>query len=260
MSTSKPIAKLTRKQLEQALDTVPVSSVLGARAARELTPKQRKFAMEVAKGAKGAEAYRKAYNTTGKPKTHGDHASRLKARASIQAEIDAYRLALEAAEYRTPAALRALVVQTLTQTLLDGDVAPAVRVQAARVLGTVTEVAAFTERREVRTVNDTAQAREALLDEIRDLMRTVDMPATADADSLMAELAPESVAADPHPDPAPHDGDATHHGDRHSTPHTQSQIPDEPPTPSDCEHPPVDGTENTIGGDMAPTDFGKIAS
>jgi len=151
--------------------------------------------------------------------------------------------------------LRALVVQTLTQTLLDGDVAPAVRVQAARVLGTVTEVAAFTERREVRTVNDTAQAREALLDEIRDLMRTVDMPATADADSLLAELAPESAPADPHPGPPPHDGEATHHGDRHSTPHTQSQISSgDAPTPSDGEHPPVDGTENTIGGDMAPTE------
>jgi len=236
----KDIPKLSRAQINKALDTVPVSSILGKHATRELTPKQRRFALEIAKGAKGAEAYRKVYSDKGKAKTQGDDASRLKRHPGVSAEIEAYRAALEAAEYRTPAALRALVIQTLTQTLLDGDVAPAVRVQAAKILGTVTEVAAFTARSEVRTVNDSATAREELLNEIKDLMRTVDMPSGAsDAEALLSELG----AADTHQAGTPRDAIATHHGDVHTNPPIQSEnVLEVDPTPSDGEAPRVDGT------------------
>jgi glutamate/tyrosine decarboxylase-like PLP-dependent enzyme len=147
------ISKLSRKQITELLDQVPHANVLGSDVSRELTPQQKKFALEVAKGARGAEAYRRAYNNKGgKKKTQGDGASRLKKHPGVAAEIEAYKVALAAQEYRTPAALRSLVIQTLTQTLIDADTPPAVRVQAARVLGTVTEVAAFTERKEIRGV------------------------------------------------------------------------------------------------------------
>ena len=97
--------------------------------------------------------------------------------------------------------------------------------------------------RSVRTINDSAAAREALLTEIKDLMRTVEMPAAADADSLLAELASDSKAAAPHPVATPPDAIATHRSELHSTPHTRSENSEESPTPLDGEDPPADGTE-----------------
>jgi hypothetical protein len=237
--------KLSRTEINKLLDTVPQAAILGKHAKTKLTPKQRKFALEIAKGAKGAEAYRRVYSDRGKAKTQGDHASRLKQHAGVAAEIEAYRLALEAAEYRTPAALRALVVQSLVQVLIDPESSHSARTNAARVLGTVTEVAAFTERREVRTVNDSSAAREQLLNEIKDLMRTVDVASTdVSAHTLLAELA----GTEPHPPATTPSVDVTHHGDIHSTPHTQPQNSDDVKiaTYSQVIHredPPVDGTK-----------------
>jgi hypothetical protein len=113
--------KLTRAQITEALDTVPVSHILGKTVSRELTAKQKAFALEVARGSTGAAAYRKAYNTKANPKTQGDHASRLKGDNRIKAEIEAYGLAIEAAKHRTPEGLRELVIQSLVQVLIDPD-------------------------------------------------------------------------------------------------------------------------------------------
>ena len=142
------------------------------------------------------------------------------------------------------------MIQSLTETLLDADTPPAVRVQAAKVLGTVTEVAAFTERREVTRIDNSQAARDKLLNEIKDMMRTVEMPAGADADSLLAELA----GPDPHRDPPPRTDEPTHHGDVHTIPHTESQSEGGVEKKSniaflaDIEDPPVDGTEVKNGG------------
>jgi len=241
---------MRRSDIAKALETIPDKALLGA-GASELTAKQRKFAREVAMGAKGAEAYRRAYNVkTANKKSHGDTASVLKQHPGIAREIEAYQVALAAQEYRTPAALRSLVIQSLTETLLDADTPPAVKVQAAKVLGTVTEVAAFTERREVTRIDNSQAARDKLLHEIKDMMRTVEMPAGADADSLLAELA----GPDPHRDPPPQIDEPTHHGDVHTIPHTESQSEGGVEKKSniafsaDIEDPPVDGTEVKNGG------------
>jgi hypothetical protein len=146
--------------------------------------------------------------------------------------------------------LRSLVIQSLTETLLSDDTPPAVKVQAAKVLGTVTEVAAFTERREVTRIDNSQAAKDKLLNEIKDMLRTVEMPAGADADSLLAELA----GPDPHRDPPPQIDEPTHHGDVHTIPHTGSQSEGGVEKKSniaflaDIEDPPVDGTEVKNGG------------
>lgn len=129
--------------------------------------------------------------------------------ARIQKEIDAYALALEAEKHRSPAALRSLVIQTLTQVLIDPDTKPAVRINAAKVLGTVTEVAAFTERKEVRTITSSDDARARVMQELRGLLTSGATDATViEADSLLQELTgaaletqePEAQTP-PHPDP-----------------------------------------------------------
>jgi len=183
--------KLTRKQVKEALQTVPIDQILSVPG--ELTHKQREFARLVAMGKTGAEAYRVAYNAKGKPKTVGNHASDLKKHEGIAREIEAYRLANEAAKYRTPQQLRELVIHSLVKIAIDEDVKAATRVQAAKVLGTVTEVAAFTERREVKHVQSSEDARAALMAKLREVMNAgaVDVESRT-ADSLLAEITGEA--------------------------------------------------------------------
>ncbi len=209
--------KLSRKALAEGLKTVPISHILGADVSRQLTAKQRKFAHEVAKGSTKADAYRSAYNVTSR-RTMAGEPYRLAADPRIAREVEAYELALESAKLRSPAALRSLVIQSLTQILIDPDTKPAVRINAAKVLGTVTEVAAFTERKEVRTISSSEDARARVMQELRALVSNGAEDATViEADSLLQELtgepadkfnaspAVETAEPDaqtpPHPDP-----------------------------------------------------------
>jgi hypothetical protein len=252
MNTSKTPSKLTRAQVSQALDSVPVSHLLGKSATRELTGKQKRFALEVAKGSSGAEAYRTAYNTKALPKTQGNQAHKLKARPDISAEIEAYKLALESETYRTPAGLRSLIIQSLVQTIIDPDTPPAVRVQAAKVAGQITEVAAFTERKEVRTITSSEDARAKIMQELKQLTSAdvQDVTVNDDADSLLAELA-ISVDDETHPHPTHQDGDEESRTNTHTIPHERSSSeldPQERSAPdsifSDPEDPPP-STEET---------------
>ena len=242
MKDTKPPKKLTRAQVTEALDSVPVSHILGKGVSRELTGKQKAFALEVAKGSTGAAAYRKAYNTKALPKTQGNQAHKLKARPDISAEIEAYELALEGAKHRNPAALRELVIQSLVKVIIDPEAKPSQITAAAKVLGTVTEVAAFTERKEVRTITSSEDARAAIMSQLRELSNAgaVDVEALeTDAESLMAELAADSGAGDTHPTPTTPNKEKESLTYTHTIPHEQSQIsPDETPPPSSEETPP----------------------
>jgi hypothetical protein len=247
MKTTNNPAKLSRAQIVEGLDTVPVSHILGKGVSRELTGKQKAFAMEVAKGSTGAGAYRKAYNAKGKPKTVGDHASRLKGDDRIRAEIEAYSLAIEAAKHRNPAALRELVIQSLVQVIIDPESKPGQITAAAKVLGTVTEVAAFTQRSEVKTITSSEDARAAIMAQLRQLTnaQAVDVEAIdADADSLMSELANPAPDAT-HPPPTPQIEEEESPLYLHTIPHerTPSEVdpheqPPSIPTPSSSETPP----------------------
>ncbi len=224
---------------------MPTESLFSPAVSRELTGKQKRFAREIALGATGAGAYRKAYDSKGKPKTVGDHASRLKADARIQAEVEAIKRAIAAQEYQTPAALRALVIQSLVQVITDPDSQPGQITAAAKVLGTVTEVAAFTERKEVRTITSSEDARAKIMQELKQLANAeaVDVTAIdADADSLLAELSADagnSVETETHPPPDPHFDEQESRGTLHTIPHEQPQnFPDQDPTPSPQEDPP----------------------
>jgi hypothetical protein len=180
--------KLDRKQLAQAVETMPLDSILGKGANKSLTPKMRRFAREVAQGATKADAYRRAYPNAKSNYTITNKPYGLMRDERIKAEIEALQLAEQAQALQTPAQLRALVIQTLVQTAIDPDTKPAVRVQAAKVLGTVTEVAAFTERKEVRTISSSEDARAKVLAEIRQLMLGTDDATDIEATSLLAEL------------------------------------------------------------------------
>jgi len=175
--------KLSRKTLEKAAKELPPSAYLGKAVSDGLTTKQRNFARAVAMGATKADAFRASYDATSKH-TLTRHPYMLMRDERIQKEIDAYALAIEAAKHRTPAALRDLVIQGLVQVALAEDTKDSVRVQALKTLGTVTEVAAFTERKEVRSIT-------SVMSELRTLLTAQAQDATvieAEADSLLREL------------------------------------------------------------------------
>jgi len=219
---------LSRKAIREALDTTPIDQILGV-ADKGLTHKQKKFAKEIAKGATKADAYRKAYKADASKRTLACKPYELMRDERIQREIEAYQLAIQAAEHRTPTALRDLVIHSLVQTLIDPETGAAQRIQAAKVLGTVTEVAAFTDRKEVTTITSSQDARERVMRELRVLMNGDAEDATLiDADSLLAEL---------HPLPGATSVETESCAELHTTPH--EQIPSlSDPTPSSEEDPP----------------------
>lgn len=169
--------KLTRKTIAEGLQTIPVDHLLLGASTRQLTAKQRKFAEQVALGRPAAKAYRETYDTKASPQNVGHQAHRLKADPKIAAQIDALRLAAEARKYATPAALRSLVIERLTAHAIDDTIQPAQRLRALELLGKITEVAAFTERREIVRTVDAAGAREALLESLRQALRATSIDA-----------------------------------------------------------------------------------
>lgn len=203
--------KLSRKTLEKAAKELPIQVILGKTVSDGLTTKQKNFAKAIAMGATKADAYRQAYKPDAKPSSLNNDPYRIASDPRIVREIEAYTLAIEAEKHRTPAALRSLVIRGLVEIALSDDAKDAVRLQALKTLGTVTEVAAFTERKEVRSITSSDDARARVMQELRGILTAQASDATvieADADSLLAELsvgAPEGNAepsADPpHPDP-----------------------------------------------------------
>ena len=103
------VKRLTRKQIAEGLEAVPLDVVLlGAAGAgsKALSPKDREFARQIALGESKASAYRKSRPSKAKPETQSRRGQELAKRGSIQAQIEAFKLAIEAQKYATPAHLR----------------------------------------------------------------------------------------------------------------------------------------------------------
>lgn len=188
----------------------------------------------------GADAYRAAYDTKASPKTVGDNASRLKADVRIQAEILALEHAKQVAALHTAEALRSLTISTLTSALIDPDVKMATKIQAAKILGQVTEVAAFTERKEITHVRDSGAIRDQIMSQLKTMMLASDDAETIDADSLLEELA----GAEPHPEGTPPNAERDSDSHMHTNPLKQSpensdlsQSSEDPPLPSEIDTP-----------------------
>jgi hypothetical protein len=198
---------MKRAQVREALEQVPIDQILGVKG--KLTHKQKTFARLVAQGETGAGAMRKAYNvTTQRAKTVGNNASMLKKHKGIAREIEAIQLAESAKAYHTPEHLRSLVIHSLVKVITDPESKAGQITAAAKVLGTVTEVSAFTERKVVEHITSSTDARAQLLDKLRTLVHgTVTDVSVKDADSLLAELEPAPLADAPaaQADPPPPD-------------------------------------------------------
>jgi hypothetical protein len=186
-------AKLTKKQIQEGLNDVPMDVLLLGHRSSSLTSKQKAFAKNVALGDTGAEAYRKAYNTKAKPKTVGDEAGKLKKNPVIATEIEAIKEAIEFNKSHSTAQLRALVVSQLTKEALNGENPPASRLTALKALGEVAGVDAFIHRTETKVIRDSDSARTELMEQLKKIMgdnlRTIDQEDDTDARELLAEIA-----------------------------------------------------------------------
>jgi len=229
--------RLTRKQVQEGLDTVPISYLVGA-SSKGLTSKQKAFAREVAMGATGAGAYRKVYSDKAKPKTAGNAASLMKQHSGISLEIEAIKRAQDAEHIKNPAALRLLVINTLVELATNPDTKDAVRLQAVKVLGGVTEVAAFTERKETRVITSSTDARAEIMAELRALSNANAIDVESEAADLLGEL--KNAQADTHPSPTPTCDESGAIASIHTIPHEPPLINSnsDDPTPSNGEDPP----------------------
>lgn len=184
--------RLTRAQIAEGLESVPLDTILlGTRTETRLTAKQKAFARSLALGNSKAQAYRETYSDKGTKKTQAATGWKMAQRPDIVQIKEAYELAIEAAKQRTPAQLRELVIHQLTQHALDTEVPPAQRIQALKLLGTVSEVAAFTERKEVTQVKRSEDVRAALMEKLRAITGSAvegEIVDAHDADSLLEEI------------------------------------------------------------------------
>jgi len=199
------MARYNRKQIAEALDQIPVESLLMGSARRELTAKQKQFARLIAEGHTGADAYRKTYNTKATPQRVGNEAYKQKRNPQIANEINRQELLKQVREQQTPAQLRATVIERLQLEATDESNPPSARIRALELLGKVTEVAAFTERREQTVIHSSEAIKQQLMERLRSLTAIDITPIEAlntqdDAQTLLAELNAAEDATASHSD------------------------------------------------------------
>jgi hypothetical protein len=201
------VKRLSRKEVKEALKQIPMEQILigqGETKETRLTHKELRFAEEIAKGASKAEAYRRSRETRAKPATASRRGQALMKDDAIVAQVEAFRLAMEAERLRTPAQLRALTIQKLTEGALDKSFPPAQRIKCLELLGKITEVALFTERREIIKTVDSSQIREKLIQSLSALAKKGATDVNyKDGESLLAELTKGPEVIEP-AEPASH--------------------------------------------------------
>jgi hypothetical protein len=194
--------KLTKREIQEGLELIPMDRLLlGNSQEVRLTAKQKKFAEELAKGNTKAGAYRTAYNTKSKPANQASDAQKIAKNPHIIELANRITLALEAAKYQTPAHIRALTIHELTKHAISEETAPAQRIKALELLGKITEVALFTERRETVVTTDSTAARAKLMAAMKlaiNNSQAIDAEYTS-ADDLLAELAGDAPSDDIQP-------------------------------------------------------------
>jgi len=194
------MAKISKREIREGLEQIPIEQILlGSTNTRELTHKQKEFAKQVALGKPKTQAYRIAYDTKGKKSTQAVNAHKVANNDNVKLMIEAYSRAFEAREYQKPERLRELVIHQLTEMALNPEVKDAQRIRSLELLGKVSEVGAFTERKETRVIHESSKIKERLLEQLKTIIN-VDATEVDDGESLLRELSgSDQVAAKSEP-------------------------------------------------------------
>jgi hypothetical protein len=227
--------KLTRKEISEGLEQIPINQILlgSNQAGITLTKKQKAFAEEVVKTGNKTAAYKKTYKHRGKQTTAQRNAQVVATNSKVQTYIQALEQAKEAETYLLPARLRTIAIHRLTGLALNEAIPPAQQLKALELIGKMTEVALFTERRELIQTTDSSTIREQLLNSIRLAISSegAEDVEAVEIDSLMAEISGAVIDSDPSPDTELLDGDLD------AAPDALSQSLDAQPEPESSPDP-----------------------
>ena len=242
--------KLTRKQIKEGLEAMPIDTLLLG-SPKTLTKKQKAFAEALAKTGNKAEAYRQAYNTHSSPKIQSQEGQALAKNPIISMQVEAIKLSLEAEKYLLPSHLRALTIQKLTEKAIDPDVNHAQQIKALELLGKITEVALFTERKEITTNDSSAKAKDRLINTLAQAIRsskTISIDKKQEAESLLNEITGGSLA-----NPNPETIESQDHllNDTEAEAFQDTETPPDPMTPNSDKI--EDALSHTIPDNQSPT-------
>ena len=238
------MAKITKREIREGLEQIPIEQILlGSANSRELTHKQKTFAKQVALGKPKTVAYRIAYDTKAKKPTQATEAHKVANNPNVSNMIEAYSRAFEAREYQKPERLRELVIHQLTELALNPEVKDAQRIRSLELLGKVSEVGAFVDRKETRVIHESSKIKERLLDQLKTIIN-VDASEIDEGESLLRELSgSEPQTEDPTTTRPPKNNHAEHGNYIHSIPNTQSASPNTS-EPTDSEKTPLQATDS----------------
>jgi len=185
--------KINRAQIREALDQLPIEEILLGNKAEPntLTHKQKAFAEEIAKGSTKAGAYKKAYQSKGTTHTRSREASKLLDNPQVSTHVDQIKLAIEAQKYLFPAHLRALAIQQLTEKALDPSIPPAIQVRCLELIGKMSDVALFQERKEIQHTATTSEAKSKLISSLAEAIRSsrsLSVDRKKDAEDLLRDI------------------------------------------------------------------------
>ena len=181
------LKRLTRKQIREQIEATPVEEILHV-PVRSLTTKQKAYCKQVAQGKPKSKAYRDAYQSGGNPKTIGEQVNRMNENPRICLEIEAQKRAIEFETAYSAKQLKSIVISQLTLEALNPDSKPSERISALKALGSVAELGVFVERKEIRTIKDSASAKADLLAKLKQAIKDQNRTVDADAMSLLDEI------------------------------------------------------------------------
>ena len=188
------MARLTKKDIAEGMKNIPIERiVLGASSKQgiNLTKKQKAFAEQVVATGNKTEAYKRAYNHKGKNTTASRDAYKVANNPNVSTYITALEAHKEVEEYLLPTRLRALAIHKLSSMALNDDLPPAQQLKALELVGKMTEVALFTERRELVHTTDSATLKAKLMEAVQLAITNSSSLRTSTkktADQLLSEL------------------------------------------------------------------------
>ena len=251
------MAKLSKRDIREGLDSIPMETLLSPQGKKiQLTAKQKAFAKNVALGKNKTQSYREAYNTKAKPSSVSVNACKLASDTKVQLMIEAYKEAIEASKYRTPAQLRELVIHQLTLHALSDENSARDRLSAIKMLGNVAEIGAFVERKESLVIHESSKVKADLVARLKDIVGGEIREATDEGEQLLQALSLSKTSSrDTHSHAPPPNSDLVEAKHLHNIPLTQSpseldtplsnEDPIQTPPPSDIGDTPV-SEEDTI--------------
>jgi len=224
------LKRLTRKQIREQIEATPIDQILHV-PVRSLTTKQRAYCKKVATGETFNQAYREVYQSKANPKSIGVEINKMNKNPRIALEIEAQKRAIEFETAYSARQLKSIVISQLTKEALDPKSKASERISALKALGSVAELGVFVERKEIRTIKDSATAKADLLSKlkqaIKDQSRTIDNDAMSLLDEINSqvekEIVEQALDATP-PTPTPNNEPSVHAPILHTIPSKRSHV------------------------------------